>query len=97
MVAAGEAGGILDVILQRLSTYLEKAVKLQGAGQVGPDLPDSTVISIATRRGVDHPLEGDSGLRPAVRRPRRRAALLTQVVVARASAVGRYSWLIYHQ
>jgi type IV pilus assembly protein PilC len=28
MVAAGEAGGILDVILQRLSTYIEKAVRL---------------------------------------------------------------------
>jgi type IV pilus assembly protein PilC len=28
MVAAGEAGGILDVILQRLSTYIEKSVKL---------------------------------------------------------------------
>ena len=33
MIAAGEAGGILDTILQRLSTYIEKAVKLQGAGQ----------------------------------------------------------------
>jgi type IV pilus assembly protein PilC len=29
MVAAGEAGGILDVILQRLSTYIEKVVKLK--------------------------------------------------------------------
>jgi type IV pilus assembly protein PilC len=29
MVAAGEAGGILDTILQRLSTYIEKAVKLK--------------------------------------------------------------------
>ena len=29
MIAAGEAGGILDVILQRLSTYIEKAVKLK--------------------------------------------------------------------
>jgi type IV pilus assembly protein PilC len=28
MVAAGEAGGILDIILQRLSTYIEKAVRL---------------------------------------------------------------------
>ena len=28
MVGAGESGGILDVILQRLSTYIEKAVKL---------------------------------------------------------------------
>jgi type IV pilus assembly protein PilC len=32
MIAAGEAGGILDTILKRLSTYIEKAVKL--AGQV---------------------------------------------------------------
>jgi type IV pilus assembly protein PilC len=29
MVAAGEAGGILDTILQRLSTYLEKAARLK--------------------------------------------------------------------
>lgn len=29
MVAAGEAGGILDTILQRLSTYMEKAAKLK--------------------------------------------------------------------
>lgn len=29
MVAAGEAGGILDTILQRLSTYIEKAVRLK--------------------------------------------------------------------
>ncbi len=29
MVAAGEAGGILDVILRRLSAYLEKAAKLK--------------------------------------------------------------------
>src|SRR5204862_3609242 len=28
MIAAGEAGGILDTILQRLSLYIEKAVKL---------------------------------------------------------------------
>jgi type IV pilus assembly protein PilC len=31
MVAAGEAGGILDTILQRLSSYIEKAVKLKRA------------------------------------------------------------------
>jgi type IV pilus assembly protein PilC len=30
MVAAGEAGGILDTILKRLATYIEKAVKLNG-------------------------------------------------------------------
>src|SRR6058998_2659132 len=32
MIAAGEAGGILDTILKRLAVYIEKAVKL--AGQV---------------------------------------------------------------
>lgn len=31
MVAAGEAGGILDTILQRLSHYIEKIVKLKAA------------------------------------------------------------------
>jgi type IV pilus assembly protein PilC len=30
MIAAGEAGGILDAILKRLATYIEKAVKLKG-------------------------------------------------------------------
>jgi type IV pilus assembly protein PilC len=30
MVAAGEAGGILDTILKRLATYIEKAVRLKG-------------------------------------------------------------------
>ncbi len=29
MVAAGEAGGILDTILKRLATYIEKQVKLK--------------------------------------------------------------------
>jgi type IV pilus assembly protein PilC len=33
MVEAGETGGILDTILQRLSTYIEKNVKLQRAVQ----------------------------------------------------------------
>jgi type IV pilus assembly protein PilC len=31
MIEAGETGGILDIILQRLSTYVEKAVKLRAA------------------------------------------------------------------
>jgi type IV pilus assembly protein PilC len=31
MIEAGETGGILDIILQRLATYVEKAVKLKGA------------------------------------------------------------------
>src|ERR1700683_623071 len=31
MIEAGETGGILDVILQRLATYVEKAVRLRAA------------------------------------------------------------------
>jgi type IV pilus assembly protein PilC len=31
MVEAGEAGGILDIILQRLATYVEKVVKMRAA------------------------------------------------------------------
>src|ERR1035438_3780723 len=31
MIEAGETGGILDIILQRLATYVEKAVRLKSA------------------------------------------------------------------
>ena len=30
MIAAGEAGGILDTILDRLAIYIEKAARLKG-------------------------------------------------------------------
>ena len=46
MVAAGEAGGILDVILQRLSTYLEKSVRLKGQVKAALIYP-VTIITIA--------------------------------------------------
>ncbi|HEX9115568.1 MAG TPA: type II secretion system F family protein [Anaerolineae bacterium] len=46
MVEAGETGGILDVILQRLSTYVEKTVKMRAAMKSALIYPTS-VISIA--------------------------------------------------
>jgi type IV pilus assembly protein PilC len=46
MIEAGETGGILDVILQRLATYVEKAVRLKGAVKSALIYPVS-VISIA--------------------------------------------------
>src|SRR6186997_638609 len=46
MIAAGEAGGILDTILQRLSVYIEKAVKLKRAVRSAMIYPVA-VISIA--------------------------------------------------
>src|SRR6202048_891450 len=46
MVEAGETGGILDTILQRLSTYIEKNVKLKRAVQSASIYPIG-VLSIA--------------------------------------------------
>ena len=46
MIAAGEAGGILDTILKRLATYIEKAVKLKGQVKAAMIYPIA-VITIA--------------------------------------------------
>jgi type IV pilus assembly protein PilC len=47
MVAAGEAGGVLDVILQRLAEFLEKAQKLRSK-VIGAMIYPAVVITIAT-------------------------------------------------
>ncbi|HEX7183142.1 MAG TPA: type II secretion system F family protein [Thermoanaerobaculia bacterium] len=47
MVAAGEAGGILDIILQRLSTYIEKAVKLNSQVKSAMIYPVSVIVIAA--------------------------------------------------
>src|SRR5438093_1458422 len=44
MVAAGEAGGILDTIFQRLSVYIEKNVKLKRAVQSAMVYPIAVVV-----------------------------------------------------
>ena len=44
MVAAGEAGGILDTILQRLSTYIEKIVKLRAAVRSAMVYPAAVIL-----------------------------------------------------
>jgi len=46
MMEAGEAGGILDIILQRLALYVEKAVKLRAAVKSALIYPVS-VVSLA--------------------------------------------------
>src|SRR5438067_5862740 len=46
MIEAGETGGILDIILQRLALYVEKAVKLRSAVKSALIYPVS-VISLA--------------------------------------------------
>jgi type IV pilus assembly protein PilC len=47
MIEAGETGGILDIILQRLAQYVEKAVKLRSAIKSALIYPVA-VVSIAT-------------------------------------------------
>jgi type IV pilus assembly protein PilC len=47
MIAAGEAGGILDTILKRLATYIEKAVKLKNQVQSAMIYPVAIIV-IAT-------------------------------------------------
>ncbi|MDO8786072.1 MAG: type II secretion system F family protein [Syntrophales bacterium] len=44
LVAAGESGGILDVILNRLSGYMEKAMKLKGKVKGAMTYPASVLV-----------------------------------------------------
>ncbi|MDX2171025.1 MAG: type II secretion system F family protein, partial [Deltaproteobacteria bacterium] len=46
MISAGEIGGILDTILQRLSVYMEKAMKLK-AKIKGAMIYPATIITVA--------------------------------------------------
>ena len=52
MIAAGEAGGILDTILKRLATYIEKAVKLAGQVKSAMIYPIAVIVIAAVVVGV---------------------------------------------
>ena len=52
MIAAGEAGGILDTILERLATYIEKAVKLKGQVKSAMMYPIAVIVIAAVVVGV---------------------------------------------
>ncbi|MBW1890008.1 MAG: type II secretion system F family protein, partial [Deltaproteobacteria bacterium] len=52
MIAAGEAGGILDTILRRLSAYMEKAAKLKAQVKGAMTYPIITVIVAVVVVGV---------------------------------------------
>src|SRR5262245_58613919 len=52
MVAAGEAGGILDTILKRLATYIEKAVKLASQVKSAMVYPVAVIVIAAGVVGV---------------------------------------------
>ena len=52
MIAAGEAGGILDTILKRLATYIEKAIKLKSQVQSAMIYPIAVIVIAALVVGV---------------------------------------------
>src|SRR6185369_6101367 len=52
MIAAGEAGGILDTILKRLATYIEKAVKLKSQVQSAMIYPVAVIVIAVVVVGV---------------------------------------------
>src|SRR6059036_2449012 len=52
MIAAGEAGGILDTILKRLATYIEKAVKLAGQVKSAMIYPVAVIVIASAVVGV---------------------------------------------
>ncbi len=93
MVAAGEAGGILDVILRRLASYIEKAVKLKNQVKSALIYP-VTVISIAV--GVVFvilkwviPVFASLFASAGGELP-----FLTRVVIGASNVIGRFWWLI---
>jgi type IV pilus assembly protein PilC len=52
MIAAGEAGGILDTILKRLATYIEKSVKLKGEVKSAMIYPVAVIVIAAVVVGA---------------------------------------------
>jgi type IV pilus assembly protein PilC len=93
MIEAGEAGGILDTILQRLATYVEKAVKLKAAVKSALIYPVS-VISIACLvvgclLKFVVPIFANMFSSMGVDLP-----LPTKIVVGLSNFVGRFWWLM---
>jgi len=94
MIEAGEAGGILDTILQRLALYVEKAVKLKSAVKSALIYPTS-VISIACLvvgclLKFVVPIFANMFSSMGVDLP-----LPTKIVIGLSNFVGRFWWLIF--
>ena len=94
MIEAGEAGGILDTILQRLATYLEKIVKLKTAIKSALIYPVS-VISIASLilgalLKFVVPIFANLFASLNVNLP-----LPTQIVIGLSNFIGRFWWVFF--
>src|SRR5512140_3219380 len=93
MVAAGEAGGILDTILQRLAQYIEKAVKLNSQVKSAMIYPigvisiAAIVIAVILWKVIPVFASLFKGLGAELPMP-------TQVVINLSNFIGDYWWLI---
>jgi type IV pilus assembly protein PilC len=94
MIAAGEAGGILDIILQRLSTYIEKSVRLRAQVRTAMMYP-AAVVSIATLvvwvilwKVIPVFAQLFAGVGAEL-------PFLTRVIISASNFVGRYSIFIF--
>ncbi|HKO55294.1 MAG TPA: type II secretion system F family protein [Thermoanaerobaculia bacterium] len=93
MVAAGEAGGILDTILQRLATYIEKAVKLNSQVKSAMIYPVAVisiaciVVTIILWKVIPVFASLFAGLGAQLPMP-------TVIVIALSHFIGDYWWLI---
>ncbi len=93
MVAAGEAGGILDTILQRLATYIEKAARLKAQVKSAMIYPIAVmsiaalVVYIILWKVI--PVFAALFISLGADLP-----LPTRIVVALSKFVGRFWWLI---
>ncbi len=94
MVAAGEAGGILDTILQRLAQYIEKIVKLRGAVRSAMVYPTAVigiavlVVWIILWKVIPTFATLFEGLGAALPLP-------TRVTIALSNFIGAWWWMIF--
>jgi type IV pilus assembly protein PilC len=93
MVAAGEAGGILDTILQRLAQYIEKAVKLNSQVKSAMIYPVAVisiaviVVAVILWKVIPVFAALFKGLGAELPMP-------TQIVIALSNFIADYWWLI---
>jgi type IV pilus assembly protein PilC len=93
MMAAGEAGGILDTILKRLATYIEKSVKLKGEVKSAMIYPVAVIVIAAVVVGailwkvIPTFASLFAGLGAQLPLP-------TRVVIAMSNGIVAYGWLV---
>src|SRR5215208_245972 len=83
MIAAGEAGGILDTILKRLAVYIEKSVKLKSQVKSAMVYPVAVVVSVILWKVIPTFASLFAGLGADLPLP-------TRIVIALSNALVRY-------